>query len=499
MTTTDLASHNLQGIDFCHAVEQLHSLELTKIIPKLKSDARFAQVPQVDKGPSKISVPALVKGLPFHIIRCLLARRPIPHADSNASSSAFEHAGKAFQLLFTLSDMCTELPPLRENGYVGPDPFFTAQLIDATNLALLTVAGPEADTILESCTKVSAFRHACHRAALVPMAIRCLAIVVSAQAPRPSGRSSGDFGDRYNWLAVCQTLFSHPRGPVLLDSIFEASRVLVFAVRRAMCTDGIDGNSVYELAYSAGGAIELLTTLCACPLFYHRLMLHNPQGSLPLQLILACLGLHDAPLAVPPFARLPLSSPTLGRPVLKPSWPPYSTDKGRGAAELLAARGFALLLLLGEYESPMFLDEVFSGSRTREMAEELVGRSAAYVGQVVLRPSVEAHPPPAGEGQMAINVLRAAELLADDSNFRVTLIPGLAPTLAQLLGNAKAAPFVSLWCGGEAAVQLQGTGAEILINSCSKKSMDTVNKYASAAREYYGSSGRREGERQCLF
>jgi hypothetical protein len=143
----------------------------------------------------------------------------------------------------------------------------------------------------------------------------------------------------------------------------------------------------------------------------------------------------------------------------------------------------------------MFLDEIFSGSQTREMAEELVGRAAAYVGQVVLRPSVVDHPPAAGEGQMAINVLRAAELLADDSNFRVTLIPGLAPTLAQLLGNADPAPFISLWCGGEAAVQLEGTGAEILINSCSKGSMTTVNKFSTASREYYSSSGRREGER----
>ena len=34
---------------------------------------------------------------------------------------------------------------------------------------------------------------------------------------------------------------------------------------------------------------------------------------------------------------------------------------------------------------------------------------------------------------MAINTLRAAELLSDDSNFRGGLIPLLAPTLASLL------------------------------------------------------------------
>jgi hypothetical protein len=34
---------------------------------------------------------------------------------------------------------------------------------------------------------------------------------------------------------------------------------------------------------------------------------------------------------------------------------------------------------------------------------------------------------------MAINTLRAAELLSDDSNFRAGLIPLLAPTSAHLL------------------------------------------------------------------
>jgi hypothetical protein len=55
--------------------------------------------------------------------------------------------------------------------------------------------------------------------------------------------------------------------------------------------------------------------------------------------------------------------------------------------------------------------------------------------QVLLRPSTSLFPAAEGESQMAINTLRAAELLSDDSNFRAGLIPLLAPTSAHLLAS----------------------------------------------------------------
>lgn len=153
--------------------------------------------------------------------------------------------------------------------------------------------------------------------------------------------------------------------------------------------------------------MELLSYLCVTPLFYQRLMLHDPSGAAPLRLVLACLTLHDAPLAAPPFARsadkassaasskliavqppyctgkwgggrggqgtaraLPVVQHAAGcqrllafqstpEPVCKgPPLPPRPAEKGEGAAELLAARGFALLLMLSECEEPGFMDQV---------------------------------------------------------------------------------------------------------------------------------------------
>lgn len=436
----------------------------------------------------QISVVKLIKGLPMHIMGCLLSRQPCPNGENLAtltpasiqSANCFEHVAKAFRLLSTLSEMCTEMPPLRENGSFGPDHLFTLQLIDAVNLALLTVAGPEADKITTSATENHSFKQGLTRAEMVPAALRALALITSAQAPpeRPGSR------DHYNWHAVSEATFQHPRGPALIDSAFEACRVLVRGVRDSLCSPFVEGDNVYALAYSAGGALELLTAYCSSPLFYRRMMLHDPQGGSALRLILACLAIHDAPLAAPPFSRVS-TTPGAARPILAATQPPYPTDKGRGAAELLAARGFALLLLLGEYEKPTYLDDVFSGQETKALAEQLVGRSAAYVGQVLLRPPTAQFPPAAGEGQMAINVLRAAELLSDDSNFRVALIPGLAPTLAQLLAHLDANRFASMWCLGEEAVVMMGLDSELLVNSCSKKAYAIVDKYAAASKEYH--------------
>jgi len=375
--------------------------------------------------------------------------------------------------------MCVELPPLRENGTLGPDPEFTAQLIDAVIMALLSIAGPESDTLTRSSTEMHTFPQALCRAEIVPSALRALALITSAHAAQERGHSNTDI----NWGAVCEALFTHSRGVTIIDAAFESSRVLIRAVRVALCSTSITGDLVYSLAYAAGGAVELVTALCSAPLFYHRMMLHDPQGSSALRLVLASLAIHDEPLAAPPFSRASTSGSS--RPILAATDPPYPTDKGRGAAELLAARGFAILLLLGEYDGPTYLDEVFSNQGTKSLAEQLVGRSAAYVGQVLLRPPSAQFPPATSEGQMAINVLRAAELLSDDSNFRVALIPGLAPTLAQLLAYSDTPKFASMWCLGEEAVSMMGLDSQLLVNSVSKKALETVDKYAAASKEYH--------------
>lgn len=76
--------------------------------------------------------------------------------------------------------------------------------------------------------------------------------------------------------------------------------------------------------------MELLSYMVATPLFYQRLMLHDPAGAAPLRLVLACLTLHDTPLAAPPFARSADKASSAAASKLVAVQPPYSTgERGR--------------------------------------------------------------------------------------------------------------------------------------------------------------------------
>lgn len=309
-----------------------------------------------------------------------------------------------------------------------------------------------------------------------------------------------------DWEAVCDVLLDHPRGAAFIRSSFEATATIVRAVRAALVSPSIHSrDNIYNLAFHAGSAMELVFQLCACPLMYHRMMLDDGDMLSPLRLIESCLNIHDNPLAVPPFKRRKIAHPsTLARgkaaetskgsrkgsgdptQVVEPSSPPYSTDKGRGVAELLAARGFTLILILGEQEGPSYFDTVAvrHSATNPGIFDAICTRTRAYVGQVLLRPAIEKYPVAQGEGQMAINVLRAAEYLSDDSNFKKDLISGLAPTLVQLLSQPNHENFRSAWCLGEQCIRLM-SNPSILINSCTHDALEGVKDISNVSKQYY--------------
>ena len=75
--------------------------------------------------------------------------------------------------------------------------------------------------------------------------------------------------------------------------------------------------------------MELLSYMCVTPIFYQRLMLHDPSGAAPLRLVLACLTLHDTPMAAPPFARSSQAASSSTASKLVAVQPPYCTGVGQ--------------------------------------------------------------------------------------------------------------------------------------------------------------------------
>lgn len=346
---------------------------------------------------------------------CLLARQPAVPPDSStavltdcqiASTSCYNHVAKALQLLCALCGSAAQHRGLRTELLLSAE--FGMEVVDAANLILVSMAGPEAERCLAAAASPQSMQEAIDRASLVPGALRALAYAFTARAEEP--------GDalRLSWDSIAEGLLCHPRGAVLLDAAFDAVRTLVLAVRAALLAADTSSEDVYRLAFHAGGAMELLSYLCTTPLFYHRLMVHDPSGAAPLRLVLTCLTLHDAPLAAPPYCRLPqhrglpgggahpMQPPGMAAAALPaaPSMPPipvaptgplasfaaapppYSTNKGHGSAELLAARGFALVVILAEFEEPSYMDQLFEHADVTQLAHQVLERTAAYIAQV---------------------------------------------------------------------------------------------------------------------
>lgn len=451
--------------------------------PKIK-------IPKEGQHVDIVSLPDLIQALPSHTMACLLGTIPegpapagLPGAtDAHITSiDCFQYVSRALSLLATLCEIASGHTLL---STLLLDPPFRNQVIDAACLALATVAGPEAATILKFSTNSSRMSEAITRASLVPSALKVLTYCLTIVSPEGHQRSS-----ELNWDAICLSILKHPRGPSFLDISFESIRTVVRAVREALL---VNADNVYDLAFHAGAAFEMLSFMAATPAFYHRLMMHDASGAAPLRLIACALATHHAPLAAPPFKRQTQAvqsetgqSAGASANVLVATLPPYTTKKGQGAAELLAARGFNLLLVLGDHEDPTYTDALFTTPRTRSLAEDVINSAASYMGQTLLRPSITRFPTAPGESQMSINTLRAAELLSDDSNFRTSLIPGIAPTIATMLA-ADPEEFKSMWCAGKSAIDYHSNGS-IVVNNLTDKGLTNFARLTSAARMLYAS------------
>lgn len=94
------------------------------------------------------------------------------------------------------------------------------------------------------------------------------------------------------------------------------------------------------------------------------------------------------------------------------------------------------------------------------------------VMQVLLRPGMVQHAPAAGEAQMCINILRAAEFLCDDSNFKSGLIQRLSVEIALVLSMDpvlfKSRWGAGVWLGrpGAARLGVDGTTVERALLVC---------------------------------
>lgn len=170
-------------------------------------------MPRAGQAPARVSAVALALALPRHVLGCLLSGQPAvpPDADTAAltaapiaSSSHFDHIAKALTLLTSLCELAFHHRGLRDAVLTRPD--FGPQLVDAANMVLLAVTGPEADACTAAAGEQARVQAALDRAAMVPAALRALAFAFTARGGAQAVAAA--VGGVLDWQAICEAILT---------------------------------------------------------------------------------------------------------------------------------------------------------------------------------------------------------------------------------------------------------------------------------------------------
>lgn len=219
-----------QVLDYFLAVDRLHSLSvpaLRKATVKVEYEWRITiQGAYAGQTDSKMAVVELLKGLPVHLMACLLAQQPqpagtdgswqeqvTPHKLSHPNLWAYLTQG--FTLLGNLCGVSAIIKDIASAA--AQDSSFQARVLEAANLVLVCMAGPEVQNSLASAADPERDQECLDRAALVPAALNA---VLYAFQPAAAIADA-------DLQSLCMDLFKQPASPVFLDAMFDTVAVVI--------------------------------------------------------------------------------------------------------------------------------------------------------------------------------------------------------------------------------------------------------------------------------
>lgn len=173
-------------------------------------------MPRPGRNPSRVSAVQLALALPRHVLGCLLTGQPAVPPDATTeelttaeidSTSSFDHIAKALGLLTSLCELAFHHAALRDATLGQRD--FGMQLVDAANMVLLAVTGPEAAALLAGATSQAGVQAALDRAAMVPAALRALAFAFTAGS-REAAEAAAE--GVLEWQSICEAVLQVTAG-----------------------------------------------------------------------------------------------------------------------------------------------------------------------------------------------------------------------------------------------------------------------------------------------
>lgn len=461
----------------------------------------------------QISTAEILYKLPDHIMACVLLWEQGTAVSPMMDCTPMEYVCHMVRLFVSLCPMFRVMHSSLE--LFSAD--FQMRLIDSMSLLMVSISS-EAGRMrllhgLNKTTDPLLLRDA---AAMVDVAPSCLQAVLLFLTEKSRGMKNlhlacgekqVEFNQEFELDCILQGLNLHPRGWVFLHSAIESTRTIThMLVQKLRQSDYIELLNFATIAQGVEYSMMVLEKLFADQPMYQMYIRHDPNAATVGRLVCSSLELVTNGLSTPPFMSVLNGNKYTYEPRQREMGDYfYPTDCCQGFAELIAARACAIIVSLG-YHSPSLCDILCTTDEEAKCIAHVMSQNVMGVlKQVLRRPTIDSHPASNGEGQLAINCLRAADILSGDTHFK-DFRKSMQGELSLLLSCMVPADFMSFWGPGCLAIRYMNTDIDS-VNSTSMEAKQQQAKYAAVVElenrkmlrdVMYGSSKAFDGQHSAL-
>lgn len=427
----------------------------------------------------QVSVAEILVKLPEHIMAYVMLWEEGTMLPMTLGSLVFSPMEYICHLVRLFVSLCPTFRLMKDSMDLF-DAEYQMRLVDSMTLILLVISSVAGKCrLLEALEETSDTVLLRDAAALVDIAPSCLQAALLFFTERDRGvrnrysTTDGklvEFDQEFELCCILSGLKLHPRGWVFLQAAIEATRVTVQTLVRKLQTD-IYTNLINSaaMARSAEYSMKVLEQLFAEEAFYSWYIQHDVNASAIARLLCSCLDLVTNGLSAPPFFCVLDSRKYTYEPRQRQACGRfYPTDPCDGFAEFIVARACAMIVSL-EYQSPSFCDRIHEADEESKcLAQAMVDGVVNLLKQVLRRPSIDSHTMSRGEGQLAINCLRAADKLTDHATFKNDIRKSIQGEISLLLSSMTPKDFKSFWGPGCLSIRYMIYDEDYPIQSTSK-------------------------------
>lgn len=428
----------------------------------------------------QVSTAEVLLKLPDHIMTCILLweeGKPLP-IPAEMACAPMEYVCHMVRLFVSLCPMFRVMNASLD--LFSSD--FQMKLVDSVTLLMLLISSEAGRMrMMHAVTDSDDPELLRDVTGLVSVVPSCLQAVLLFMTERDRGMRNlelasedkvTEFDQEYEIECILHGLKLHPRGWVFLQAAMESTRVathmLVVSLQQKKNSYPLD---LFKVAQGVEYSMAVLEWLIADEGMYAFYLTYDANAASLARLFCTCMDLVTNGLSIPPFASVFTTNTFTYEPQQRKSGDYfYPTDCCQGFAERIAARACAMIVSLGYHTPTLYNILCEKDDESKSLAHVMTQGMLGILKQILKRPTTDSYAASPGEGQLAINCLRAVQSLNANENFKKDIMQG---DVAILLCSMAPGDFESFWGPGCLAVRYMN------VDSCSINSSAAMAKKAS--------------------